>query len=347
MNENQTNVKIPGFKPLTTHHCVTGSMHNIYEFNRYAISEDVLLGIGSGVGFIYWHIKGTVPFIGGRGNVGRKGEDGLEITTAKRTGVKVVRYETTSVDKAEKRMIEMLQSGVPVMFYVDMGFLPYFQLPPGTHFGAHMVVAAGYDPHTSQVLIADRDGLLHPVMLSDVMKARNSKFQPFPPKNAWFEYDFSHAHPPENDDFRQAIRETSARMMKPPITNLGVKGIYKAAQRISKWHETLDEALFREACLNGYIFIDATGGTGGGLFRYMYSRFLYEAIAYTGIKKLEDVSLQFKKIGDRWQEVALLFKEAYEAENPLAYINNITTMMRTIADLENVAWGQLYEISQE
>ena len=29
-----------GFQPFETHHCVTGSMRHIYEFHRYAISED-------------------------------------------------------------------------------------------------------------------------------------------------------------------------------------------------------------------------------------------------------------------------------------------------------------------
>ena len=27
------------------------------------------------------------------------------------------------------------------------------------------------------------------------------------------------------------------------------------------------------ACFNGFIFIDATGGSGGGIFRYMYGRY--------------------------------------------------------------------------
>lgn len=64
-----------GFRPLTTHHCLTGSMHNIYEFHGYSIGEDLLLGLGAGVGFIYWHVKGTIPFFGDRANVGRQGSN--------------------------------------------------------------------------------------------------------------------------------------------------------------------------------------------------------------------------------------------------------------------------------
>jgi hypothetical protein len=61
---------LQGFQPLKTHHCVTGSMRNIYEFYGYPISEDLLLGLGAGVGFVYWHMKGNLPFYGGRAKRG-------------------------------------------------------------------------------------------------------------------------------------------------------------------------------------------------------------------------------------------------------------------------------------
>ncbi|MBN1537004.1 MAG: BtrH N-terminal domain-containing protein [Anaerolineales bacterium] len=344
MNDLQITGLIKGFTPIKTHHCVTGSMRNIYEFNQYPVLEEVLFGIGSGIGFAYLEIKGAIPFMGGRGNVGRKGEEGIEITAAKRTGVYAQHYKTGSPKKAENRLLELLTNGTPVMLYADMGFLPYFKLPPGIHFGAHMIVAAGYDPQTSTVLIAERDGLLHPVLLPDLAQARHSKFKPFPPHNVWFEMDFSRAHPIAVEDVRQAIYETSEKMIKPPISSLGVKGIYKAAQRIPRWAEILDFHELIEAVRNGYIYIDYTGGTGGGLFRYLYGRFLHEAVDITGIADLEEISKQFKTIGDRWQEVALLFKEFSPSKNPGKSLREIGAKLLTIADLEKAAWGQLYHI---
>ncbi|MEW6092990.1 MAG: BtrH N-terminal domain-containing protein, partial [Chloroflexota bacterium] len=87
---------LQGFQPLKTHHCVTGSIRNVYEFHGYPISEDLLLGLGAGVGFVYWHMKGTLPFYGGRANVGRPGEEGLEKTAGRRTGVRVESFQTGS-----------------------------------------------------------------------------------------------------------------------------------------------------------------------------------------------------------------------------------------------------------
>ena len=142
-----------GFRSLETHHCVTGSMRHIYDFYNHPLSEEMLLGIGSGLSFIYWHMKGMAPIFGGRGNVGRPGEDGLEITTGRRTGVLVEKHHTSSTRKAEKNLLEMLEAGQPVMMNVDMGFLPYFDLPEDFHFGGHAIVVCGYDPETKEVLI--------------------------------------------------------------------------------------------------------------------------------------------------------------------------------------------------
>ena len=67
---------LEGFRSPETHHCVTGSMRQIYVYNDHDISEDMLLGIGAGVSFSYWHFKGQTPFMGGRGNLERPGVEG-------------------------------------------------------------------------------------------------------------------------------------------------------------------------------------------------------------------------------------------------------------------------------
>jgi hypothetical protein len=171
---------LKGFQALETHHCVTGSMRHIYEFHGYPVSEDVLLGLGAGVGFVYWHMKGTAPFFGGRANTGRPSEEGLEKTAGRRTGVRIESYCTGSARKAEKAVLDLLSAGEPVMVQLDMGFLPYFNFPKEYHFGGHAVVLAGYDPETQMVAVADRDGELHPVSLEALARARGSQFKPFP-----------------------------------------------------------------------------------------------------------------------------------------------------------------------
>jgi hypothetical protein len=335
---------LTGFKSLETYHCVTGSMRHIYEFHDHPLSEDLLLGLGAGVGFVYWHMKGTLPFYGGRANTGRPGEEGLEKTTGRRTGVRVESFQTGSARKAEKALLDMLEAGEPVMIHVDMGFLPYFDFPEEYHFGGHVVVVAGYDPETRQVLIADRDEELHPVSLEDLAQARGSKFKPFPPRHTWYTFDFSSKRLPEPEEVKQAIREVVTGMLEPPITNLGVKGIRKAAKRTLKWPETMDKEQLRFACFNVFIMIDAEGGTGGGLFRYMYGRFLREATEVTGDDRMIAVADQFQRIGDRWQVVAGTFQRAFEADDPAAALPEISAPLLELADLEEAAWLRLREL---
>jgi hypothetical protein len=334
-----------GFHSLETHHCVTGSLLHIYHFYDHSISEEMLLGIGSGVGFIYWHIKGMAPIFGGRGNVGRPGEEGLEVTTGRRTGVRVEKHHTGSTRKAEKTMLELLEAGKPVMINVDMGFLPYFDhLPEDFHFGGHAIVIGGYDPETKEVLVADRDQPLHPVPWEDLVKARGSKYKPFPPMNMWFTFDFSEKRQPTPDEISEAIGEVCTAMLEGPISNIGVRGIRKAAKKVLEWPKIMNDEELSWSCFNTYIFIDAEGGTGGGIFRYMYGRFLEEAAGIMSDKGLKLIGEEMRVIGDKWQEVAAIFKRGSKAKNPAAVLPETTEPLMEIADLEEESWRRLREI---
>lgn len=333
---------LPGFKHFNSHHCVTGSLRHIYEFYGYPISEEMLLGLGEGVGFIYWHTRGTLPFLGGRANIERPGVEGLEKALGRRTGVGVETHRTKSTVKAQKTLLAMLQAGQPVMLVLDMGFLPYFDFGGQEyHFGYHVVVACGYDPKTRQVLLADRDAELHPVSLETLEKARGSKYKPFPPQNTWYSFDFSRKHPPEPEEIHNAIRQTAGAMLHPPISNFGIRGIRKAAGRVRAWPEVLNEKELRETCINTAIMIDARGGTGGGLFRYMYSRFLEEAAELSREMALSEIGRCMQDAGDMWQAAAGLFERAYEADDPGETLEEVYALLPHIAEKEELAWSKL------
>jgi len=259
--------------------------------------------------------------------------------------VVVESYTTSSARKAERTLLETLDAGQPMMIYCDMGFLPYFDFGDADyHFGGHAVVICGYDPATEQVLIADRDGKLHPVSMEDLEKARGSTYKPFPPKRLWYNFDFSRKREPTADEVRAAIAEQAAGMLEPPISNFGTRGIRKAARRALKWPDVMDEDALRFTLFNAYIFIDATGGTGGGLFRYMFSRFLREAAKVTAEGRLEESAAEFQRIGDRWQEVAEIFKRGWRAQAPVAVLAETTVPLMELAGLEETAWTRLREL---
>jgi hypothetical protein len=331
---------LSGFKTLQTHHCVTGSMRHLYAFNGCDVSEELLLGLGEGVGFIYWQTKGQPPFLGGRAAP----RPSMETIAGERTGVHVETHTTASASKARQTMLDLLKTGQPVMLQVDMGFLPYFDFGGEEyHFGGHVVVVCGCDPESEQVLIADRDGL-HPIVLSDLEKARGSTFKPFPPKNGWVTLDFQGFHPPAASDTRRAIANQAAHMLRPPIRNMGVAGIRTAAERIPQWPDQMSADDIRRALFNIYLFINAVGGTGGGCFRYMFSRFLAEAAAITGEVRLGECADAFTHIGDAWEDLAVWSRDASQAPDPAAHLREAATPLRAIAEQEQAAWEMLLHV---
>jgi hypothetical protein len=181
--------------------------------------------------------------------------------------------------------------------------------------------------------------------MEDLAKARGSKYKPFPPNNKWYTFDFSNKRQPTADEVREAIAEQTQVMLEPPISNIGVQGIRTAAKRALKWPDEMDEEELRFTLFNMFIFIDATGGTGGGIFRYMFSRFLREAAQITGDARLNESADAFQHIGDRWQEAAEIFQRGWEADDPAAVLPETTTPIMEIADLEEAAWGRLREIA--
>jgi hypothetical protein len=330
-----------GFVSLKTHHCVTGSMRNLYAFNKHDLSEEMLLGLGEGVGFMYWHAKGQLPFMGGRATP----KPSMEELAGQCTGVGVQIQHSASAGKARKALLERLEAGQPVMLQVDMGFLPYFDFGGEEyHFGGHMIVVCGCKAQSGTALVADRDGL-HPIPMADLEKARGSTFKPFPPGNAWYTFDFGGFHLPTVEAVCLAIAHQADAMLNPPIRNMGVKGIRTAAERIPRWPEQMSAEEIRRTLFNTSIFVSPVGGSGGGLFRFMFNRFLLEAAALTGESGLIERAAEFKRIGEAWDSFAGWAKAVSGTPNPASRLEECTAPLLALADQEQAGWEGLQKLT--
>ena len=292
---------------------------------------------------MYWHQKGAPPFIGGRGNTKNFFSD-----IGARSGVKIDLKLTTSAKKGEEALLSMLAQQLPVFVYGDMAFLPWFDFPGEYHFGGHTFVVCGYDGKET-VLASDIDqkagglkkGFYYPMTLEQLRQARNSPFKPFPPNNAYLTFDFQEYHSPSPGDIYGAIGQTVEAMLLPPISNFGIRGLRRTPKELKKWPLLFDDFTLRMTLFNVYIFVEI-GGTGGGCFRYMYSRFLKEAAVITGDSRFSDAAEGFQKSGQLFTKLGLLFKDAETASDIPDRIEAASAIYLAIADLEEQLFDHLH-----
>jgi hypothetical protein len=329
---------------LDGYHCQTNSLAKIFHFYRHHISEEMLLGLGAGIGFIYWHQKGTYPFVGARGNNKEFFND-----IGKRTGVEIKVNSTSSQKKAEKTLLEKMEKQEPVMLFGDMGYLPWFDFPEDYHFGGHTFTICGYDDQET-FLASDIDpnvsglkkGFYYDISAEQLKNARDSKYKPFPPKNTYLDFDFSSFREPGQEEIYSAILQNTEALLEPPISNLGIKGIRKTADEILKWKKMFDDRIFRLNLFTLYVYIEI-GGTGGGSFRYMYSRFLEEAAGITGNDRLLDASKMVYKTGSIFSQIGMLFKDAEDVPDLDDRVSKAKELYIEAADNEEKAFSFLRE----
>ena len=338
---------IPGFAALDGCHCITSSLARIFHHAMHPLSEEMLLGLGAGMGFVYWRMKFAGQesvFVGGRSNLKHFYSD-----LGRCTGVVIREKQTSSATKAETELLRLLSTNTPVMLGGDMGMLPWFDFPTEYHFGGHTFVVCGYNGHDT-ILCSDIDqkasgvkkGFFAQITREQLRKARGSTFKPFPPKNLWFEFNFSRFHEPRPNDIVAAVRHMIDAELNPPIKNFGILGMRHAADEILKWPDQFSDRALRMQLFNLYIFIEI-GGTGGGCFRPMYARFLNQAATITSNPALRKASECFDVIGTQFKAIAMLFRDAAKTRDLIPRISTAAKAFREIADREEEACRYLQQ----
>ncbi|UCE16124.1 MAG: BtrH N-terminal domain-containing protein [Candidatus Bathyarchaeota archaeon] len=324
------NNQVEGFVHRPGVHCESSALRDIFEFYRFTFSESMIFGLGSGLGFIYWSSKRMpYPFVGGRARDFCKNLCG-------NLGVVAKVNKTSSKTRAYEALRKLIAENVPVMIHVDMPFLKYLGLPEEAHFGGHVVVVAGINENKDTVDIADTDfEKMQTATLKELEEARASKFKPFPPENKWFTFEF----PPELTSPKKAIKKSISKtveaMLEPPIKNLGTKGIKHFANEIVKWPKEYPprKLPFQQLYDVTYIMLEEDG-TGGGCFRYLYSKFLKEASEHLDFKEVADLGEQYQQVGKKWTKVAHLIRGI--PSNPTNTIEIKETLLEIAKEEEQI-----------
>ena len=136
-------------------------------------------------------------------------------------------------------------------------------------------------------------------------------------------------------------------MQNPPIANIGVKGVRKAAAEVARWDSLLEPGELRVALFNVWIFVSATGGTGGGAFRRMFSRFLAEAADIARRPEQTAAGAGFRSIIDACDEIAIMACTASEERGAVrmaSHLPAISAALLDIAEREEAGWKELARI---
>lgn len=304
------------FVPQGGKHCITNSLKQIFYYHGIEMSEEMMLGLGSGLSFLYLN-QAASPMINGRCKIFE-----FEEKLAQRLNINIRCKTGSNYEKIQQKTKEMLDKDNPILIYVDMPYLKYLGLNENSHFGGHAVVLFGYDEEKQEYLISDRDNHdfpirtpfghiaedYHLVSFDELKQARTSTHRPFPAKCKYLEIDFNGYLFPDRMVLAKAIKETCNIMLNPPAKLLGLNGINKFSKEILKWRNFTPEKL-KLAGVTNYFQISKDGGTGGGIFRKMYGNFLIEAAPILENSIFEKLGSELIEIGEAWDQIAELMWE--------------------------------------
>jgi len=289
---------LPGGK-----NCMTSCLWKLLHHLGYDITEEMLVGIASGLGFIYWKMKQMpTPFVGGM-NGGRFPTIlGIAVD---RLGGKWKVLKSSSKQRAHQHLRETLEMDQPALICADLGFLEYLSLGGDDHFGMHTILVYGIDESNNEAHISDRFATPITIPLVQLQTARASKYHPFPAENKLMQVFMPENLTPLEEIIPGAIKENADFMLNPPIANMGSKGILKWRDELPKYPTFLkDNRTIAQALIEHFVYIEV-GGSGGSFFRRIYSQFLKDASKVMNDSELQKISLLYDDICDVWSNIAI------------------------------------------
>lgn len=290
---------LSGFVHRPGVHCGSTALANALRARGLELSEAMAFGLGAGLGFYYLASPALSPT---RIFQGRSAH--LERTACEVLGAPFREREAEDPERAWSGVREAIERGVAPILSTDLAELPYWRTR--TPFGGHRVVLAGYDEARGVALLADGDRAgLEEVALDALDRARASVAPPFGVSGRpWLEVDAPPRERPPEEAIPDALRRQAREMLLDVHGAVGISALERFAAELPRWpSEAADEA-DRAWCFRyGYQVIERRG-TGGGLFRSLYARFLAEAEARLPALARLGLSARMAALAEQWSRLA-------------------------------------------
>jgi Domain of unknown function (DUF4872)/Butirosin biosynthesis protein H, N-terminal len=302
-------VILAGFEHRPGVHCGSVALADALRVRGVVLSEPMVFGLGAGLGFYYLvapaHSTHATHMFQGR-------SAHLERTSCEVLGAPARERTEEDAARAWAGVRAAVDRGLAPILSLDLAHLPYFR--SRTPFGGHRVVLAGYDEARSVAWLADSDRpALEEVPLEVLDRARASVAPPFgAPGRPWLEVDA----PPRARPLPEAIRDALRRQAREALLDVdgaaGVSALERFAAELPDWPRRAAGEADRAWCFRYAYQVIEKRGTGGGLFRALYARFLAEAEeAVPGLAQL-GLAPRMRALADAWSRLAAAFRAISE-----------------------------------
>jgi hypothetical protein len=322
-----------GFRNFEGEHCATTALRQVFACRGIKLSEEMLLGLGEGIGFdLNMGKKGELPVLNMRG----AGLLELEKNICCRLGIEMKVVGSKNKGAAEKELLKLLGKDEAAVVYVDVEKLPYTDRGRICHAGAHAIAVAGVDLTEGNFLVADTDEPFHRVALKDLAQARLAARGASLPANALLKFTYPKTLAPIAAAIEDASRRVAERMLSQKDKDKGVQGIARFGESVVFWPDKLG---VKETCsaFNAMAELIETSGSGGGGFRKMYGRFLGEASRMLKDPEVASLASAVTGLARKWSTLAGKLKGTKAKDIP-GKLEPVQKKIVEIAESEEAAW---------
>lgn len=293
--------------------CNTNATKTILQYYGYSLDEDVVFGLGSGLGFIYQYYSNIDSyFLSGK-------NESLELNIATLFGGTVISHSFDDPDRAWQEAKACVDLDIPIMLDLSITHLPYFtpylEGIKNIGFGLHNAILAGYDEEEQTVMLLDHRWSKPQVIPMQALRdSRSIQNVEVNPRGAFRAMLLPEPPATIHDEIEYALRLNVSRLLHPFAFKMGLPGLKTFRKEIDVIaHAGLDDD--RREAVGTFATLMEKLGTGGGNFRRMYGNFLKKISTMDGFSSLQQIGKQYSQCATLWKQLSINMTDWSEHDN--------------------------------
>ncbi len=306
---------LPHYNHFGGRHTESANLKNIlcyFDFKNpitdKPISEAVCFGIAGGIAAGYSFCPSIPGYDMGSG-IAVIGRTLMYDTSGKfyrdfldRIGADIDLRETGGSKAALTNVKESLAEGLPAVVWSST--MNLLHVGWASAMGMYTLVVYGIDEDKDVALVADRGGDGFALSLQQLTDMR-AKVCSHKNRSVSFRAPIKLSANRFKQALTDGIKSTIDNFENPKIKTFGPPGLLEWSRVITSvrnkkgWPVVYPQGKLYGALRDVYDSIE-TGGTGGGLYRYLYADYLEEASEYLSNTALAKAAVQYKNLGQEW-----------------------------------------------